>query len=88
MLKLDYSNAFQKDLQKVMSKGIQKDEIQIVIEKLQNCEILDRKYCDHKLKGKLKDFRECHIRPDLLLIYKVEDSILYLKRLGSHSELF
>ena len=46
------------------------------------------KYKDHQLKGELKDFRECHIKPDLLLIYKIEDDILKLVDIGSHSELF
>ena len=46
------------------------------------------KYKDHQLIGKMKDFRECHIKPDLLLIYMVEDNTLKLVDIGSHSELF
>lgn len=49
---------------------------------------LIEKYKDHQLIGKLKDFRECHIKPDLLLIYTIEDNILKLVDIGSHSELF
>jgi mRNA interferase YafQ len=49
---------------------------------------LEEKYKDHQLIGKLKEFRECHIKPDLLLIYMVEDSTLKLVDIGSHSELF
>jgi mRNA interferase YafQ len=49
---------------------------------------LDEKYRDHQLKGKLKDVRECHIKPDLLLIYYVEDGLLKLVDIGSHAELF
>jgi len=49
---------------------------------------LVEKYKDHQLIGKLKDFRECHIKPDLLLIYMVENNILKLVDIGSHSELF
>lgn len=46
------------------------------------------KYCDHALTGQWGDFRDCHIRPDLLLIYeKPNIDILRLIRLGSHSEL-
>lgn len=61
-----------------------------VIEKLANGEVLERKYNDHKLKGKYGNYRECHIKPDLLLIYKKEDNILLLTcvDLGSNSELF
>ena len=43
---------------------------------------------DHSLNGNLKDFRDCHIKPDLVLIYrKIDDNVLELVRLGSHSEL-
>jgi mRNA interferase YafQ len=50
---------------------------------------LPDKYHDHKLSGIWDGFRECHLKPDLLLIYdKANDDILHLVRLGSHSELF
>ncbi len=49
---------------------------------------LERKHCDHALTGDWKDLRDCHIKPDLILIYrKPDDSVLQLVRLGSHSEL-
>jgi len=53
-------------------------------------ESLDKKYKDHELQGVLKGVRECHIKPDLLLVYKIyaERVFLELIRLGSHSELF
>ncbi len=46
------------------------------------------KYKDHQLQGNMQDFRECHIKPDLLLIYMVDDDSLKLVDIGSHSELF
>jgi len=51
---------------------------------------LDPKWKDHNLTGELAGFRECHLRPDLLLVYaKTEDTpSLILMRIGSHSELF
>ncbi|WP_428346784.1 type II toxin-antitoxin system YafQ family toxin [Moraxella nonliquefaciens] len=49
---------------------------------------LPPKYKDHDLIGNYKGFRECHIKPDLLLIYQKDDECLSLARLGSHSELF
>lgn len=49
---------------------------------------LPQKYKDHELIGNHKGFRECHIKPDLLLIYQKDDEYLSLARLGSHSELF
>jgi len=49
---------------------------------------LPARYVDHALVGEWKDYRDCHIRPDLVLIYrKVESDVLELARLGSHSEL-
>ncbi len=57
--------------------------------KLANDEKLEDKYNDHSLIGNYKDFRECHIKPDLLLIYQKKKDILLLTciDLGSHSEL-
>ena len=50
---------------------------------------LDLRYEDHPLTGEWKDHRDCHVRPDLVLIYsKPDQSTLELVRLGSHSELF
>ena len=53
------------------------------------CDVkLEDKYKDHQLKRSMKDFRECHIKPDLLLVYMIEDNVLKLVDIGSHSELF
>ncbi|MEG9862262.1 MAG: type II toxin-antitoxin system YafQ family toxin [Parvularculales bacterium] len=50
---------------------------------------LEPRYRDHSLTGDWHGYRECHIKPDLLLIYrKTDDNVLILARLGSHSELF
>ena len=55
---------------------------------LANDEPLPRRYFDHPLGGEWSDHRDCHIRPDLILIYrKPDDASLELVRLGSHSEL-
>lgn len=55
---------------------------------LVNGENLPEKYQNHPLKGDYKGYLECHIRPDLLLIYKLTEDDLTLVRLGTHSELF
>lgn len=56
---------------------------------LANNQSLAEKHRDHALGGSWKDHRECHLKPDLLLIYKLPDQdILRLTRMGSHSELF
>ncbi len=59
-----------------------------VVELLANDQSLEVHYRDHHLTGNWKDHRDCHIKPDFVLIYqKTDDNILRLVRLGSHSEL-
>jgi mRNA interferase YafQ len=63
-------------------------ELAEVLEMLAGDEVLPRHRFDHPLKGEWKDCRDCHVRPDLVLIYrKPNDDTLELIRLGSHSEL-
>ncbi|MGL2514156.1 type II toxin-antitoxin system YafQ family toxin, partial [Helicobacter pylori] len=59
-----------------------------VILTLRKKEPLPPPFKDHALRGIWKPFRECHIKPDILLVYLVKDDELILIRLGSHSELF
>ena len=64
-------------------------EFDQVVIKLANDIPLEPKYRDHALHGKLEGSRECHIRPDLLLVYTYEgDYLILLEMLGSHAELF
>jgi mRNA interferase YafQ len=63
-------------------------ELQATIALLATDQTLDMRYRDHALTGDWKDHRDCHIKPDLVLIYRKPDSdTLQLVRLGSHSEL-
>ncbi len=57
-------------------------------QRLINLEPLDIRYRDHKLTGNFKDHRECHLEPDWLLIYKIDDEKIVFERTGSHSDLF
>ena len=60
-----------------------------VLFQLSNNQPLDEKYRDHALHGNWEGYRECHLRPNLLLVYALEgDELLRLERLGSHSEIF
>jgi len=59
-----------------------------VVGLLRNKKKLPEKYKDHALTGDYFGFRECHVKPDVLLVYDVDAEYLYLVRLGSHSELF
>lgn len=83
-----YSKEYRKAIKK-LDKSIL-PQIEYVIDKLANDEILETKFKDHQLKGEYKDFRECHIKPDLLLIYRKNSNLLILIafKLGSHSEIF
>lgn len=63
-------------------------ELLAVVAMLANDEALPHRHFDHPLGGEWKDHRDCHIKPDLVLIYlKPDDETLDLVRLGSHSEL-
>jgi mRNA interferase YafQ len=63
-------------------------ELTVALEMLLVDTPLPPRYVDHALVGRWKDFRDCHIRPDLILIYrKPDDATLDLVRVGSHSEL-
>ena len=87
--KFDYTTRFKKDYRKLINQSVI-DEVDTVIEKLLNGSPLEKKYKDHALSGSYKGCRDCHIRPDLVLIYKKDNDILVLTalRIGSHSELF
>ncbi|MFA6515182.1 MAG: type II toxin-antitoxin system YafQ family toxin [Candidatus Paceibacterota bacterium] len=91
MLKAIYTKKYEKSLRKY--KELQKfsvSKLEDVLIKLQNQIPLDKKFQDHPLNGKLSHQRECHIYPDILLVYEVVkgELILVLVNLGSHSELF
>ena len=63
-------------------------ELTKIIDTLANDQPMATKHQDHSLTGNWKDHRDCHIKPDLVLIYrKPVESVLQLVRLGSHSEL-
>ena len=89
-LQVKFSNRFKSDLKLAKKQNKNLDKLFLVIEKLANLEKLDDKYRDHSLVGEYKGLRECHIEPDWLLIYYVENNTLtlVLARLGSHSDLF
>ncbi|WP_347232419.1 type II toxin-antitoxin system YafQ family toxin [Helicobacter sp. MIT 05-5293] len=69
MYRVDFTSAFKKEYKK-FAKLRKAKAIDTLIQSLANNEVLDKKYNDHALKGEYQGFRECHIEPDLLLIYK------------------
>lgn len=89
---VDFTKNFKNEYKRVMKQGKDISKLNIVISKIASGEMLEEKYKDHKLydNKKFKNFRECHIEPDWLLVYKIDDMqlILLLVETGSHSELF
>ena len=85
---IDFSNRYKSQHKKLSAKDAQK--VDTIIRRLADGESLEPKYHDHTLKGDYSGFRECHIKPDLLLIYQKQDDklILYCLNVGSHSEIF
>jgi len=81
---------FQRDLKRAEKRGYKIELLTAVVKKLAAGELLDQIYDDHQLKGQYKGYRECHITPDWLLIYKIEreNLILVLTRTGTHIDLF
>ena len=81
---------FKKGLKLAKKRGLNIKLLDDIVEKLLNGIPLDEKNRDHELKGKYTGFRECHIQPDWLLIYLIENDVLTLTLVdtGTHSELF
>lgn len=84
------SNTFRKELKTMIKRGYDISLLDEVVNKLANGEELPERNRDHALTGNYKGCRECHIKPDWLLIYQIENEelILYLTRTGTHSDLF
>ena len=91
MLKVRYRKQFKKDYRRVLKqKGHTQEQFEEVLSLLVNEQPLPARFRDHALAGNYIGYRECHILPDWLLIYKIEADILTLTltRTGSHSDLF
>ena len=88
MIPIRYTSQFKKDIKRIKKRGYRLEKIKTVIDSLARSETLPLKYKDHSLIGNWKETRECHIEPDWLLIYKLEENELILVRTGTHSDLF
>ena len=81
---------FKKDYKLAMKRHMNIDLLDDVIRQIADGKELDKKFKDHELSGNWKEHRECHIQPDWLLIYRIDDDVvtLTLSRTGTHSDLF
>ena len=89
-LDIVWTNQFKKDYKLAMKRHLDIDLLDDIIRKLASSEQLQEKNKDYALIGNLVGYRECHIQPDWLLVYRIENDLLVLtlSRTGTHSDLF
>lgn len=96
MIKTVATNRYEKELKLMIKRGKDLNKLDYLLEILEaniNKEIehhllLPEKYYLHKLIGKYKGYWECHIEPDWLLVYYLDDEVLRLERTGTHNDIF
>ena len=89
-LDIVWTNQFKKDYKLAIKRHLNIDLLDDIVRKLAACEPLPAKNKDHPLTGDWIGHRECHIQPDWLLVYRIENDLLVLtlSRTGTHSDLF
>ena len=90
MYQVKFTTAYKKRYKLMIKRGLNLSLLDDVVDKLRQGIPLEEKYRDHALTGSFEGFRECHIKPDWLLIYLIENDILTLTLVdaGSHSDVF
>lgn len=87
---IEVTSRFKRDYKKVKKRGCNIELLKNIVAALANGEKLPAENKDHELKGDHRGYRECHIQPDWLLVYKIKEDILILtlSETGTHSDLF
>jgi len=90
MYQVKFTIAYKKSYKRMRKRGYDLTSLDEVVNILRQGQQLDEKYHDHGLSGNFAGFRECHIKPDWLLVYMIENDILTLTLVdtGSHSDIF
>ena len=88
MKTFDPSRKFQKDYRRCVSRGLDLSRLEQIINLLAEDQELPARCRPHRLSGNWSGYWECHIAPDWLLIYNVDETTLFLERTGTHSDLF
>ena len=88
MRSIVYHRHFKRDYKKFQKNGRNMDRFIEAIELLRQGDPLPAIYRDHQLSGNWRDFKECHLGGDFLLIYRLAETELHLVRMGTHSQLF
>lgn len=89
MMELRFTSKFKRDYKRIKKQGKDLSKLESVLEALVHREVLPEAIRDHSLGGTYRGHRECHIEPDWLLIYRIDEEglVLVATRTGSHSEL-
>jgi mRNA interferase YafQ len=82
------TSQFKKDFKRLKKRGKDLSKLKEVVSAIANSEALEERHRDHALSGNWSGSRDCHVEPDWILIYRVEENDLFLERTGSHSDLF
>lgn len=90
MFTVKYTSAYKKSYKLMKKRGMNISLLDDVVDLLRQGKQLDAKYHDHELSGPFKGFRECHIKPDWLLVYLIEGDVLTLTLVntGTHADIF
>jgi mRNA interferase YafQ len=88
MLTPKRSNKFKQDVELAKKRHCPMDKLQTILNILKNEIPIPESYNDHPLKGKWAGYRDLHLQPDWVLIYKVKDGCLFLARTGRHVDIF
>jgi len=83
-----YTTRFEKDLKRMRKRGCDVSKIKAAIILLINGKPMDARMKDHLLRGNFKDRRECHLAPDWLLIYRLDENKIIFECNGTHADLF
>ena len=88
MLNANTTNQFKKDYQKQIKKGKDIDKLEQIMTQIVLEQPLAARHRDHPLSGNWLHYRDCHVEPDWVLIYKIDGADVLFARTGSHSDLF
>ena len=90
MLQIKFTNKMKRDAKRMRKRGKDMSKLTAALNLLANRDPMPERYFDHQLTGNLKDFRECHIETDWLLVYQIFEDTLILSAsgTGTHSDLF
>jgi mRNA interferase YafQ len=85
-----YTNVFKRQRKALIARGYDISLLDDTIKVLANGEALPERFRDHALQGERKGYRDCHVRPDWVLIYRIDNDVLtlLLSETGTHADLF